>query len=179
MSRPIGTKKKPTTAPESIEQTIVRAIFPAGFSVDIPYRIFEIHNTREMLKHLKDGRISMDDIVIYTNGEESERITARKAIAQELARIQQEFETQCTIAVLHGNSNFFEVVAKCVLSLASYPKAKLAVADAWYFLHRYCGKNPTAGEVANHANNLTDKFINASKASDYLDSMGIIKKGGK
>lgn len=179
MSRPKGTNKKPTTAPETLEQTIVRAIFPAGFVVGIAYRIFEIRNTRKMLERLKDGRISMDDIVIYTNGEESERITARKAIAQELAEIEQVFETQCTIAVLHGNSEFFEVVAKCVSSLASYPKAKLAVADAWYFLHRYCGKNPTAGEVANHANNLTDELVTASQARDYMVSMGILRKGGK
>lgn len=179
MSRPKGTTKKPTAAPENLEDTIVRAIFPSGFPVSIAYRLYEIRAKRKMLENLQAGRIVMDDIVIHTNGEESDRLTARKAIAQELEEIEQEFKTRCTIAALRGESDFFEDVAKCVSSLASYPKAKLAVADAWYFLHQYCGKNPTAGEVANHANSLTSDFITASKARDYMVSMGIIKKGGK
>jgi len=176
--RPPGTTRRPKAPPPSLEGAIVRAIFPAGFPVNIGWMLYEIRRTRSMVSKIKRGEIVLPDLVVmegmHPDGKEVSRITMLDSMRQHRDDLEQKFELECTVAVLHGRSEFFDHVARGVAALESFPKVKLAVADAWHFLTRYCQKNPSPGEVANHANDHIDERVTASQARDYLRSMGMI-----
>lgn len=158
--RPKGTTTRAKTPPETLETATVRAIFPPSFPSEIGWMLYEIRAIRAIVKRLKkskpDDRTTLDDLTDHRE------------------TLEREFETQCTVALLRGDSDFFAIVSRGVASVESFPKAKLAVADAWFYLSRWCGiTKPTSGMIANHANSLTDELITASRARDYLKSMGM------
>lgn len=178
MSRPKNTKKLPQREPDTLEAVIVRAIFPPGFPVEIGYQIYQLRHLRQLRDALNAGRITRGDLMIYTDGIESHRITASEAIGEELAAQERDFHLRSLGSVLAGQSDFFDILARGVAAIDAFPKAKLAVADAWRFLVHYCGITPKPSQVAEHANKLSPELITASRARDYMRSMGMLQVGG-
>jgi len=176
--RPSGTTRIPKAPPSSLEDAIVRAVFPAGFPVGIGWMLYDMRRTRQLAKDLRSGKITLPDIVVmegmHPDGKEVSRITMLDSMRKHRDDLERKFELECTCAALHGRSEFFVHVARGVAALESFPKVKLAVADAWHFLTCYCQKNPSPGEVANHANQVIKEVLTASLARDYLRSMGMI-----
>lgn len=163
--RPRGTRKLPTQPPEGLEAAIVRAIFPAGFPVDLGFLMIEMRAARKEVKAIRKGRMKTPfaDYVDFM-------IERREAL-------ETEFETRCTAAALNGDASFFEAVARGVAALEALSGENLAVAYGWHHLQAYCSiETPTPAQVAKAARSYSRDVITASRARDILRRMGV---GGK
>jgi hypothetical protein len=155
MSRP----RRPSSPPQSHDEAIIRAIYSGDYPVHLGRVLLDMTTARAAARSLKKSNASpswLAEIIAWRDETEDE------------------FQTLCTAAVTRGDDDFFRTVARGVVALQSYAKDKLAVAQAWDLLVWKGQSAPAIGEVAAVANELTDDYVTASKARDYLRTLGAI-----